>query len=127
MDVYVPIPRQLGRKGKGSPRQRARHNRARRGCGQRVMRHFLAADPLLRRAAASALAVAPLALGMLVTAAPAVLVATPRKPHGSTPGPVAATPRTVDVAAVAARAENNLPVATRAVEKTAEVLHRGGR
>jgi len=88
------------------------------------MRHFLRTASIFRRPDAAAFAVAPLALGMLVTASPAVLVAMPRKPHRPTPSPAAAAPRTVDVAVVAPPAENNLTTARSAVEQAGGVPHR---
>ncbi|MCY4503257.1 MAG: hypothetical protein OXE57_17055 [Alphaproteobacteria bacterium] len=88
------------------------------------MRHFLRTAPVFRRPDAAAVAVAPLALGMLVTAPPAVLVALPRKPNRPTPSPAAAAPRTVDVAVVASPAENNLTTAQGAGEQAGGVPHR---
>ena len=115
------------RPGPGSPRRHARHNRTPPCGGQRVMRHFPPAGRNLRRRAPAAFAVAPLALGMLVTAPPAVLVAPPRKAHRSTPSPAAAAPRAVDVAVIAAPAENHLAAARGAVEQAGGVPHRDRR
>ncbi|MCY3982147.1 MAG: hypothetical protein OXF51_10405 [Alphaproteobacteria bacterium] len=84
------------------------------------MRHFLRAGRNDRIPDTAAFAVAP--LGMLVTAA--VLVAPPCKAHRATPRPDAATRRTVEVALVAASAENNLAAAQRAGEQAGGVLHR---
>jgi len=81
------------------------------------MRHFLRTASAFRLPDAAAFAVAPLALGMLVTAPAAVLVAPPGTAHRPTPGPAAAAPRTVDVAVVAPPAENNLTTARSAVEQ----------
>jgi len=91
------------------------------------MRHFPRGAANLRRPAAATFAVAPLALGMLVTAAPAVLVAPAGKALRTPPRRLAAAPRAVDVPAVAAPAQNHLAVTAGAGEQAGGVLHRGGR
>ncbi|MCY4503959.1 MAG: hypothetical protein OXE57_20735, partial [Alphaproteobacteria bacterium] len=88
---------------------------------------FLRTASIFRRPDAAAFAVAPLALGMLVTASPAVLVAMPRKPHRPTPGPAAAALRAVDVAVVATTAKNDLAAAQGAGEQAGGVPHRDNR
>ena len=76
----------------GTPCRRPRHNRTPPRGGQRVMRHFLPAAPIHRRPAPPAFAIAPLALSMLVTAPPAVLVALPGMALRSPAHPIAAAP-----------------------------------
>ncbi len=110
--------------GSGPPRRYARHIRTPARDGQRVMRHFLRDGPNCRLPHTAPFAVAPLALGMLVTAPAAVLVALPRKAHRPTPRPPAATRRTVDMARVAAPAENHLAAAQGAGEQAGGVPHR---
>jgi len=95
--------------------------------GRRVMRHFPPAGLILRRPAALPAPVASLALRVLATPRQAVLIALPGKTLRLAARALAALSGAVVVAAVAAGAENNLPMAMRAVEKAAEVLHRGGR
>ena len=56
------------------------------------MRHFLPAAPIYRRPAPPAFAIAPLALSMLVTAPPDVLVALPGMALRSPAHPIAAAP-----------------------------------
>jgi len=91
------------------------------------MRHFLRTASIFRRPDAAAFAVAPLALGMLVTASPAVLVAPPGTAHRPTPGPAAAALRAVDVAVVATTAKNDLAAAQGAGEQAGGVPHRDNR
>ena len=107
-----------------TPCRRPRHNRTPPRGGQRVMRHFLPAAPIHRRPAPLAFAIAPLALGMLVSAPAAVLVALPGTALRVPPRLLAAAPRTVDVAVVAAPAENDLATTGGAVVQAGGVLHR---
>ena len=75
------------------------------------MRHFLCKHAILRRSAPLAFAVALLTLRMLVTAAAAVLVAAAGKAQGLPARPLTTVPGAVDIAAVAAPAENDLSMA----------------
>ena len=108
----------------GTPSRHLRHNRTPPRGGQRVMRHFLPQAPILRCPAPAAFAIAPLALRMLVTAPAAVLVAPPGKALRVPPRLLATAPGAVDVAVVAAPAENNLTMTGGAVEQAGGVLHR---
>ena len=92
----------------GTPWRRPRQNRPRPRAGQRVMRHFLSAGPVLRRPAPATFAIAPLALRMLVTAPVAVLVTLPGKALRVPARSAAAAPGAIDVAVIAAGAENHL-------------------
>ena len=75
------------------------------------MRHFLHKSALLRRRAPLAFAIATLTLRMLVTAASAVLVAAAGEALRFPARGLAALPGTVDMAAIAASAENDLSTA----------------
>ena len=108
----------------GTPSRHLRHNRTPPRGGQRVMRHFLPQAPILRCPAPAAFAIAPLALRMLVTAPAAVLVAPPGKALRVPPRLLATAPGAVDVAVVAAPAENDLTMTGGAVEQAGGVLHR---
>jgi len=88
------------------------------------MRHFLREDAIPLDSMTAPFAVAPLTLSVLVAAPAAVLVAPPGKPLRVPPRPFAAVPGAVDVAVIAALAENDLPVAGGAVEEAGRVLHR---
>jgi len=88
------------------------------------MRHFLREDAVPPGSMTAPFAVAPLTLGVLVAAPPAVLVAPPGKPLRVPPRPLAAVSRAVDVAVIAAPAENDLPMAGGTVEEAGRVLHR---
>ena len=88
------------------------------------MRHFLREDAIPLGSMTAPFAVAPLTLSMLVAAPAAVLVAPPGKPLRIPPRPLAAVPGAVDIAVIAAPAENDLPVAGGAVEEAGRVLHR---
>ena len=94
---------------------------------RRVMRHFPHAALILEPPAALPVPIAPLALRVLAPPRQAVLVAPPGTTLRLTARALAALPGAVVVAAVAAGAENNLPMTLRAIEQAAEVLHRGGR
>ena len=94
---------------------------------RRVMRHFPHAALILEPPAALPVPIAPLALRVLAPPRQAVLVAPPGTTLRLTARALAALPGAVVVAAVAAGAENNLPMTPRAVEDAAKVLHRGGR
>ena len=91
------------------------------------MRHFPRGAAALRRPVPAAFAIALLAGSVLAAPRQAVLIAPPGKTLRLPARALAAFLRALVVAEVAAGAENNLPMAPRAVEKTAEVLHRGGR
>ena len=71
--------------------------------------------------------IASLALGVLAAPWEPVLVAPPRETLRLSARSLAALPGAIVIAAVAAGAENNLPMALRAIEEPTEVLHRGGR
>ena len=103
------------------------HNRTAALAGQRVMRHFPPAAPILKRLTPLPVPIASLARRVLAAPRQAVLVAPPGKTLRLLARALAALPGAVVVAAVAAGAQNNLPMAMRAVEQAAEVLHRGGR
>ena len=107
--------------------QRRPHNRAVAGAGQRVMRHFLRRTAILRRRASLAFAIAPLTLRMHVTAAPAILVAAAGAAQGPPARRLAAVPGAIDIATIAAAAENDLATAGGAVEPARGVIHPGGR
>jgi len=92
-----------------------------------VMRHFLHKRVIFRRPAPLAFAITPLTLRMLVTALAAVLVAAPGEAQGPSARRLAAVPRAVDIAAIAASAENDLSTAGGTVEPTGGVIHRGDR
>ena len=91
------------------------------------MRHFPPAAPILKRLTPLPVPIASLARRVLAAPRQAVLVAPPGKTLRLLARALAALPGAVVVAAVAAGAQNNLPMAMRAVEQAAEVLHRGGR
>ena len=110
-----------------TPIRRRPHNRAAADAGQRVMRHFLRRTAILRRRASPAFAIAPLTLRMHVAAAPAALVAAAGAAQGPPARCLPAVPGAVDIAAVAAAAENDLSTAGGAVEPAGDVIHRGGR
>ena len=116
-----------GRSHSKTPIQRRPHNRAAAGAGQRVMRHFLRRTAILRRRAPPAFAIAPLTLRMHVAAAPAVLVAAAGAAQGPPARRLAAVPGAVDIASVAAAAENDLSTTGGAVEPARGVIHPGGR
>ena len=103
------------------------HNRAAALSGQRVMRHFPPADPILQRLTPLPVPIASLARRVRATPRQAVLVALPGKTLRLSARALSALSGAVVVAAVAAGAENHLPMAMWAVEQAAEVLHRGGR
>ena len=77
--------------------------------------------------AGATFAIAPLALRMLVTAPVAVLVTLPGKALRVPARRAAAAPGAIDVAVIAAGAENHLAKAADAVEQAGRVLHRGDR
>ena len=110
-----------------TPIQRRPHNRVATGAGQRVMRHFLRGNTILRRGASLAFAIAPLTLRMHVAAAPAVLVAAAGAAQGPLTRRLAAVPGAVDIAAITATAEDDLPTAGGAVEPAGGAIHCGGR
>ena len=124
-DPGRPLPSR--RSHSTTPVRRRPHNRAAAGAGQRVMRHFLRTTSVLRRADATAFAIAPLTLRMHVAAAPAVLVAAAGAAHGPPARRLPAVPGAVDIAAVAAAAENDLSTAGDAVEPADGVIHCSGR
>ena len=124
-DPDPPLP--PGRSRSTTPIRRLPHNRAATCAGQRVMRHFLRKNAILRRPAPLAFAIAPLTLRMLVTAAAAVLVAAAGETQGPPPCRLTAVPGAVDIAAVAASAENDFSTAGSAVEPAGGLIHRGGR
>ena len=101
-----PLP--SGRSHSTTPIQRLPHNKAAACTGQRVMRHFLRGNAILRRRASLAFTIAPLTLRMLVTAAPAVLVAAAGAAQGPPARRLPAVPGAVDIAMIAAAAENDL-------------------
>lgn len=107
--------------------RRLPHNRAARSAGQRVMRHFMHENAIFRRPPPLAFAIAPLTLRMRVAAASAVLVAAPGEAQGLPARRLATVPGAVDIAAVAASAENDLSTAEGAVEPAGSVTHRGSR
>ena len=111
----------------GANRRPSRHNRTIRRRGQRVMRHFLPAAAILQLTQPAALAVPPLALRVLVTAAAAVLVAAPGTAQRTPPRLSAAPRRAVDVAVIATPAQNHLTVAQGAEEQAGGGSHRSGR
>ena len=120
-----PLP--SGRSHSTTPIQRLPHNRAAACTGQRVMRHFLRGNAILRRRASLAFTIAPLTLRMLVTAAPAVLVAAAGAAQGPPARRLPAVPGAVDIATIAAAAENDLSTAGDAAEPAGGVIHRGSR
>ena len=95
--------------------------------GQRVMRHFLPADPILQRLTPLPVPIASLARRVFATPRKAVLVAPPGKTLRLSARPLAALSGAVVIAVVAAGAEDDLPMALRAVEQAGVVAHRGGR
>ena len=114
-----------GRSRSTTPLPRLLHNRAATYAGQRVMRHFLRENAILRRPAPLSFAIAPLTLRMLVTAPAAVLVSATGEAQGPPARRLAAVPGAVDVAAIAASAENDLSTAEGAVEPAGGVIHPG--
>ena len=124
-DPGRPLPSR--RSHSTTPIRHRPHNRAAAGSGQRVMRHFLRRTAILGRRALPAFAIAPLTLCMHVTAAPAVLVAAPGAAQGLPARRLPAIPGAVDIAAVAAAAENDLSTAGDAVEPADGVIHCSGR
>ena len=92
-----------------------------------TLRHFPSAALILKRPAALPVPIASLALRVLAPPRAPVLVAPPGETLRLSARALAALPGAVVIAAVAAGAENNLPMTLRAVEEPAEVLHRGGR
>lgn len=124
-DPGRPLPSRRSRST--TPIRRLPHNRAAAGSGQRVMRHFLRGKAILGRRVSLAFPVAPLTLRMHVAAAQAVLVAAAGTAQGPPARYLSAVPGAVDIAAVAAAAENDLSIAGGAVEPAGGVIHRGGR
>ena len=123
-DPGRPLPSE--RSHSTTPIQRRPHNRAATGAGQRAMRHFLRRTAVLPRRAPLAFAIAPLTLRMHVTAAPAVLVTAAGTSQGPPARRLPAVPGAVDIAAIAAAAENDLSTAGNAAEPAAGVIHGGG-
>ena len=120
-------PLRPGRSRSTTPTRRLSHQRAARSAGQRVMRHFLHESTVLRRPVPLAFAIAPLALRMLVTTPAAVLIAAAGETLRFPARGQATLPGTVDMAAVAAPAENDPSTAGGAIEPAGGVTHRGGR
>ena len=83
---------------------------------RRVMRHFPPAALILKRPAALPVPIASLALRVLAAPREPVLVAPPRETLRLSARSLAALPGAIVIAAVAAGAENNLPMALRAIE-----------
>ena len=112
-----------GRSHSTTPVRRVPHNKAATCAGQRVMRHFLRGNAILRRPAPLSFAIAPLTLRMLVTAPAAVLVPAPGEAQGPPARRLGAVPGAVDIAAIAASAENDLSTAEGAAEPAGGVIH----
>ena len=110
-----------------APPRRPGHDNTAVLTGRRVMRHFPPAGLILSRPAALPLPIASLARRVLATPRQAVLVAPPGQTLRLSARPLAALSGAIVVAAVAAGAENDLPMTLRAVEQAGVLAHRGGR